>query len=42
MGRRYENILETVGRTPVVRLGKLSPDGINLYVKIESFNPQNS
>ena len=42
MGRRYENILETVGRTPVVRLGKLSPDGINLYVKIESFNPMGS
>ena len=27
MGHRYESILETIGRTPVVRLGKLAPDG---------------
>ncbi len=39
MSAIYENILETIGRTPVVRLNKLAPDGINLYVKIESFNP---
>ncbi len=39
---KYENILETIGRTPVVRLNKLAPDGINLYVKIESFNPMGS
>jgi cysteine synthase A len=42
MGRLYNNILETVGRTPVVRLNKLSPDGVNIYVKIESFNPMGS
>ena len=42
MGHRYESILETIGRTPVVRLGKLAPDGINLYVKVESFNPMGS
>ncbi|MDX1403075.1 MAG: cysteine synthase A [Woeseiaceae bacterium] len=42
MGRKYQNILETVGRTPVVRLNKIAPDGINLYVKIESFNPMGS
>ncbi len=42
MSAKYENILETIGRTPVVRLNKLSPDGINLYVKIESFNPMGS
>ena len=42
MGRKYENILETVGNTPVVRIGKLAPPGINLFVKIEAFNPMDS
>ena len=39
---RYENILGTIGNTPVVRLDKLAPKGINLYAKIESFNPMGS
>ena len=39
---RYANILETVGRTPVVRINKLAPDGVNLFVKIEAFNPLGS
>ena len=42
MGQKYQNILETIGRTPVVRLNRIAPDGINLYVKIESFNPMGS
>ena len=42
MGHRYQNILETIGRTPVVRLNKIAPEGINIYVKIESFNPMGS
>ncbi len=42
MGRRYSNILETVGNTPVVRIGKLAPPHVNLYVKIEAFNPLGS
>lgn len=42
MGKRYNNILETVGNTPVVRINKLAPRGINLYVKIEAFNPMSS
>ncbi len=42
MGHRYANILETVGRTPVVRINKLAPAGVNLYVKIEAFNPLGS
>jgi cysteine synthase A len=42
MGRKYENILETVGNTPIVRIGKLAPKGINLFVKIEAFNPLGS
>jgi cysteine synthase len=42
MCRKYENILETVGNTPIVRIGKLAPKGINLFVKIEAFNPLGS
>jgi cysteine synthase A len=39
---RYANILETVGNTPVVRINKLAPPHVNLYVKIEAFNPLGS
>jgi len=39
---KYENILQTIGRTPLVRLQKLAPEGVKLYVKIESFNPMGS
>jgi cysteine synthase A len=39
MGRRFANILETVGNTPVVRINKLAPGDVNLFVKIEAFNP---
>ncbi|NQV46846.1 MAG: cysteine synthase A [Rhodospirillaceae bacterium] len=42
MGKRYANILETVGNTPVVKIGKMAPAGVNLYVKIEAFNPMGS
>jgi cysteine synthase A len=39
---RYETILDTIGNTPLVRLQKLAPAGVNVYVKIESFNPMGS
>src|SRR5215218_9682324 len=39
---RFANILETVGNTPVVKVAKLAPSGIDLYVKIEAFNPLGS
>ena len=35
----YENILDTIGRTPVVKLARTGPDDVDLYVKIEAFNP---
>ncbi len=38
----YDNILGTIGNTPVVRINKLAPDHVNLYAKIESFNPMGS
>ena len=39
---KHDNILGTVGNTPVVRINRLGPQGINLYVKIEAFNPLGS
>ena len=39
---RFESILETVGRTPVVRIAKLAPPHVRLYVKLEAFNPMGS
>ncbi|MBB4591709.1 cysteine synthase A [Xanthomonas cannabis] len=38
----YDNILDTIGRTPVVNLNRLAPDNVTLYVKVESFNPGGS
>ncbi len=42
LGHLFENILETVGNTPVVRINRLAPSGIDLFVKIEAFNPLGS
>lgn len=38
----YNSILDTVGRTPIVKLNKLAPKGVEVYVKVESFNPGGS
>lgn len=38
----YENILECIGETPIVRLGKVVPPGSEMYVKIERGNPGGS
>lgn len=38
----YNNILETIGHTPVVRLNRLAPPHVEMFVKIESFNPGGS
>src|SRR5260370_17943074 len=42
MGRKYQNIVETIGNTPVLRINRLAPQGVNLFVKIEAFNPLGS
>ena len=42
MKNRFESILETVGNTPIVRLNKIGPKNVNVFVKIESFNPMGS
>ena len=39
---RFRNILETVGNTPVVRINALAPKHVELYVKVEAFNPLGS
>merc|ERR1712048_1221343 len=38
----YDNITETIGRTPVVKVNRLAPEGVELYVKLEYFNPLSS
>jgi cysteine synthase A len=38
----YDSILDTIGNTPVVRLNKIAPTGIEMFVKVESFNPLGS
>jgi len=39
---KFDSILDTIGRTPVVKVSKLAPAGIDLYVKVEAFNPLGS
>src|SRR5512143_3474735 len=39
---KFDSILGTVGNTPVVKINKLAPDGVNLFVKVEAFNPLGS
>jgi cysteine synthase A len=38
----YDNILQTIGNTPIVRLNRMGPDHVELYGKVESFNPMAS
>jgi len=38
----YDSITDLIGRTPIVRIHKLAPDGVTMYVKLESFNPGGS
>ena len=36
---RHNNILETIGNTPIVRINRLAPSNVEMHVKVESFNP---
>jgi len=38
----YDSILDTIGNTPIVRLHRLAPKHVELYVKVEAFNPAGS
>jgi cysteine synthase len=42
MPNTFDNILGTIGNTPVVKINRLAPNNVNLYVKIEAFNPMGS
>jgi len=42
MANYFNSILETIGNTPVIRINRLAPPGIGLFVKVESFNPMSS
>ena len=42
MPKVLSNIVEAVGQTPIVRINRLAPKHVNLYVKLESFNPMAS
>ncbi len=38
----YDSILDTIGNTPIVRLNHIAPDNVEMYVKVEAFNPMAS
>ena len=38
----YNDILETIGNTPVVRLNRIAPEHVEMFVKVEAFNPMAS
>lgn len=38
----HDSILDTIGRTPIVRLGRIGPRHVQLYAKVEAFNPGGS
>src|SRR5215216_7028683 len=42
MRQIFQSTLETVGHTPIVRINRLAPHGVNLFVKVEAFNPVGS
>ena len=35
----YDSILDTIGNTPVVRLNNIAPPNVEMFAKVESFNP---
>ena len=41
-GQLYDSVLDTIGNTPCIRINKLAPDNVHLYVKAEFFNPAGS
>ena len=41
-GQLYESVVDTIGNTPCMKINNLAPDGVNLYVKAEFFNPAGS
>ena len=40
--QKAPSILQTIGKTPMVKLNHMPPHGVNVYVKCEAFNPMGS
>ncbi len=40
--RLFDNVMDTIGNTPCIRINRLAPDHVLLYVKAEFFNPASS
>jgi len=38
-GRLYDSVVDTIGDTPAIRINRLAPEGVRVYVKAEFFNP---
>ncbi len=38
----HDSILDTIGNTPIIRINRLAPKGVTMYVKVEAFNPMSS
>ena len=41
-GRLYDSVVDTIGDTPCIRINRLAPNNVRLYVKAEFFNPAGS
>ncbi len=41
-GKLYDSVLDTVGDTPCIRINRIAPEGVTVYVKFEAFNPAGS
>ncbi len=41
-GKRYDSVLDTVGDTPTIRINRIAPKNVTVYVKFEAFNPAGS
>ena len=41
-GRLFKSVLDTIGDTPAIRINSLAPTGVDIYVKVEAFNPAGS
>ncbi len=39
---KYDSILQTIGNTPIIKINRLAPANVNMYVKAEFFNPLSS
>jgi len=42
MSKKLDNVLQAIGNTPIIRINRMAPEGVNLYVKAEAFNPMGS